>query len=54
MDDICCTSCGYVAQYEDVSDGDFDVENSMCYECSVAEEENENKNAWPEACSASS
>ena len=41
MADICCTSCGYVAQYEDVSDGDFDVENSMCYPCSVAEEENE-------------
>ena len=38
MADICCCQCGYVAQYEDVSDGDFDVENSMCYECSVAEE----------------
>ena len=43
MDDICCTSCGYVAQYEDVSDGDFDVENSMCYPCSVAEEEKDDQ-----------
>jgi hypothetical protein len=41
MADICCTSCGYVAQYEDISDGDFDVENSMCYPCSVAEDERE-------------
>ena len=41
MADICCCQCGYVAQYEDVSDGDFDVENSMCYPCSVAEDEKE-------------
>ena len=30
---LMCTSCGYLAEWWDVSDGDFDVENSMCEEC---------------------
>lgn len=34
-----CFVCGMVAGYEDVSDGDFDTENNICYPCSVEDKE---------------
>ena len=38
---LMCTSCGYLAEWWNVSDGDFDVENSMCEECLLQREEEE-------------
>ena len=41
-----CRVCGYEAQYEDISDGDFDSEIGMCYQCSLNEEDRQkNKNS---------
>jgi len=31
---LTCRFCGHEAQYEDISDGDFDAENGECFPCS--------------------
>ena len=31
---LTCRFCGYDAQYDDISDGDFDAENGECFPCS--------------------
>ena len=31
---LTCRFCGHEAQYEDISDGDFDAENGECFSCS--------------------
>lgn len=31
---LTCRFCGHEAEYDDISDGDFDTENGECYSCS--------------------
>ena len=39
MNEPHCFVCGMVAGYEDVSDGDFDTENNICYPCSIEDKD---------------
>ncbi len=41
MNDYICCMCDYIASYEDVSDGDFDTYNNLCYPCSITYEEDQ-------------
>lgn len=34
-----CRFCGHEAEYDDISDGDFDTENGECYSCSQENKE---------------
>ena len=31
---LTCRFCGHEAEYDDISDGDFDAENGECFSCS--------------------
>ena len=44
---LTCRFCGHEAEYDDISDGDFDTENGECYSCS---EENRELREKEEMC----